>query len=130
MASRAGAAKKPNFKQEREITMSVYEKFLQKRKQHENLTDKEAAAIIYELVASDPRAGKHYGIAAGHGFDQFWLYTQQVPSAVLLQATKNKDGSVQLSIQGLRGVVPDTANFLDFFNDEEYAAFMKYLKWF
>ena len=70
--------------------------------------------LFYELVANDPRASAHYGIAQGHSFDQYWLYTDTIPTAVLLQATKNSDGSIQLSIQGLRGVVPDTANFLDF----------------
>jgi hypothetical protein len=110
--------------------MKLYNQYINQCKQHNALTDKEKAAIIYELVASDTRASAHYGIANGHSFDQFWLYTDIVNSAVLLQATKNTNGSIQLSIQGLSVVVENTPNFLDFFKPGEQQDFLKYLTWF
>jgi len=109
--------------------MSIYDKFIQECENRTLTKDNEKAKLLYELVSNNPRAQLSYSSRNGHSFDQCWLYSKVVTGTVLIQATRNKNGSIQLSIQGVRNVKPGVKNFLDFYG-EEHELFMQYLVWF
>jgi len=87
------------------------------------------ARLIYTLAAIETNFDFKYSIARGHSMNQVWLYAlgkgSKGEEKILLQATQNNNGSVQLSIQGL-SMIEDIENWIDYNSD----VFMEYLKCF
>ncbi|CAI3195296.1 hypothetical protein [Clostridium neonatale] len=92
------------------------------------------AQLIYTLVAQLTHYDFHCSIEKGNPYNQCRLSVRVKgingeESNILLQATQQKSGNVELSIQGLY-MVAGVKNFIDYWNSEEYSIFMKYLQCF
>lgn len=105
--------------------MTLKDKFMQECIHRNLTTNEQKAKLIYDLVEANPYAQLYYEISGGHPFDQYRLCSYVTSSRVLIQATKNRNGRVQLSIQGLSCF--GYKNFIDFFSPDEREIFLDHL---
>ena len=108
--------------------MDLFKKYIELCEARNLKTDREKISLLYNLIAEHPYSHFHYGIKNGHDFDQYWLYTQAVPSSILLQATKKASGHILISLQGLRYFGLGLKNYYEFGYPEEHEIFMEYFE--
>ena len=110
------------------LKMELFKKYTELCEARNLKTDREKISLLYNLIAEHPYSHFHYGIKNGHEFDQYWLYTQKVPSRILLQATKYRSGHVIISLQGTRYFSLNLRNYYEFGIADEHEIFMEYFE--